>query len=228
MPFRRALAVFVKAPVPGAVKSRLTPVLSPEEAAGLYRAFVGDSLDTVAQWAELSPSHRPFLAYAGHWRHPDPRWTGFAGPVFPQTEGDLGARLADAFARLFESGAHAATVIGSDAPEIGVDRLVEAFQALEEQDAVLGPAADGGYYLLGLRRPAPELFVGIPWSTGEVLSETIARMDRLGLRHKRLEALADIDTPEDLARLARRLREPGARCPLTRAALDKLKTGRIP
>ncbi|MBL0350310.1 MAG: TIGR04282 family arsenosugar biosynthesis glycosyltransferase [Elusimicrobia bacterium] len=227
-PFRRALVVFLKAPVPGLVKTRLTPVLSPDEAAGFYRALARDTLDVVRDWAELSDGHFPRVAYQSHARFPDLRWTGFAGSFFEQEGTTLGDRLDHAFRRVFEEGHQQAVALGTDAPEISVDRLTEAFRSLDRHDAVLGPARDGGYYLLGLRRPCPALFAEMPWSSDRVLAETIRRLDAARLSHERLDVLDDIDDPSDVSALARRMKEAGARCPHSRDALLKLNTGRIP
>jgi len=149
-PFRRALVVFLKAPVPGLVKTRLTPVLTAEEAAGFYRALARDTMAAVREWADLSEGHRPWGAYQSHPRFPDLRWAGHPVPFFEQEGANLGDRLNHAFDRMFREDHRQTVVIGSDAPEITVDRLTEAFQSLDRHDAVIGPARDGGYYLLGL------------------------------------------------------------------------------
>ncbi|HNC74500.1 MAG TPA: TIGR04282 family arsenosugar biosynthesis glycosyltransferase, partial [Elusimicrobiota bacterium] len=176
-PFRRALVVFLKAPVPGLVKTRLTPVLTAEEAAGFYRALARDTMAAVREWADLSEGHRPWGAYQSHPRFPDLRWAGHPVPFFEQEGANLGDRLNHAFDRMFREDHRQTVVIGSDAPEITVDRLTEAFQSLDRHDAVIGPARDGGYYLLGLRKSRPALWTDMPWSSDGVLAETVRRLD---------------------------------------------------
>ena len=227
-PFRRALVVFLKAPVPGLVKTRLTPVLTAEEAAGFYRALARDTMAAVREGADLSEGHRPWGAYQSHPRFPDLRWAGHPVPFFEQEGANLGDRLNHAFDRMFREDHRQTVVIGSDAPEITVDRLTEAFQSLDRHDAVIGPARDGGYYLLGLRKSRPALWTDMPWSSDGVLAETVRRLDGAGLSHALLDVLDDIDGPEDVSALAHRLKEAGARCPHSRDALLKLNTGRIP
>ena len=111
--------------------------------------------------------------------------------------GDLGRRLTAAFQEAFREGTHV-VVVGTDAPGVRRSVVEDAFQRLEQGDLVLGPATDGGYYLLGLSRPAPELFQDIPWSTDGVLEATRSKGRALGLREETLGILPDIDTLEDL------------------------------
>ena len=115
-----------------------------------------------------------------------------------QTSGDLGRRMATAFAEAFRSGALRVAVIGTDCPAITPELLAEAFQRLETADLVLGPATDGGYYLIALRRPVPELFVDIPWGSPRVLEQTLQRAQRLSLSVALLKTLSDVDRPEDV------------------------------
>ena len=115
-----------------------------------------------------------------------------------QSEGDLGRRMALAFKESFSAGMTGVVIIGTDCPDLKVQLMVKAFHALEQNDLVLGPALDGGYYLIGLRRLIPELFTGISWSTAEVLEQTISIAQRLDLAIAFLPLLNDIDRPEDL------------------------------
>ncbi len=117
-----------------------------------------------------------------------PRW-----PLVPQAGADLGARLAAAFDHLLEPPAARAVVIGSDSPDLPVSHLARAFQKLKHRDVVLGPAADGGYYLVGLRAPAPSLFAGIPWGTRTVLADTVDAIARAGLSLSLLPLWYDVD-----------------------------------
>jgi rSAM/selenodomain-associated transferase 1 len=132
---------------------------------------------------------------------------------------DLGERLARAFDDLLVAPGDRAVILGADCPALDSDTLREAFAALAKHDAVLGPARDGGYYLIGLRRRSPDLFRDIEWSTARVLDQTVARAAQAGVTVQRLAALDDLDTPEDLLRwIACRA---GGGGPSTPRALDR-------
>lgn len=191
----RALIVFLKHPEPGTVKTRLIPVLGAEIAADLYRAlcevvFAG-TVPRPGEFERLVFFAPPEAAEQVRGWLPGVR-------LLPQAGGDLGARMSGAFARAFDRGAERAALIGTDSPAVSRATVVEALEALDAADLVLGPAEDGGYYLLALRKPRPELFDGMTWSTTVVLEETVARADTAGLRVHLLAPLRDIDTPEDL------------------------------
>ncbi len=207
-----AVVVFAKAPRPGAVKTRLCPPLSPAAAACLYRCFLLDVLDGVRAVGDITP----VIAYAPR------RARGFfaaAQPgmlLVPQTGADLGARMSGAFERLFARGFAAVVILGGDSPSLPPGYLRTAIRALRSAtvDGVIGPSDDGGYYLIGLRAPCPALFAGVAWSTGRVLAQTLARAKRAGRRLRALPTWYDVDTIEDLRRLAaelRRTRGPAAR-----------------
>ncbi|GAC1380996.1 MAG: hypothetical protein NVSMB30_28790 [Hymenobacter sp.] len=119
-------------------------------------------------------------------------------PVRCQAPGDLGERMAAAFAAAFEAGARRVAIIGTDCPGLRAAHLTQAFAQLADHDVVLGPATDGGYYLLGLRQPCPELFQNKAWSTASVLPDTVAEAERLGYRVALLPELRDVDTAVDL------------------------------
>ena len=126
-----------------------------------------------------------------------------------QRGADLGERLASAFAELLAGPGDRAVVMGSDCPDLSPALLGEAFAALGDHDLVLGPVGDGGYYLIGLRRPVPDLFEGVSWGTDRVLAQALERAQRMGLSVATLGMLDDIDTPEDLVRfVARRCVSP--------------------
>ncbi|MBI3088170.1 MAG: TIGR04282 family arsenosugar biosynthesis glycosyltransferase [Candidatus Omnitrophica bacterium] len=187
--------VFVKAPSPGLVKTRLLSVLSAEEAAALYRTLVRDTLEALAAVPNL---HR-VVAYAADPAFPDLTWLG-AYPMVRQEGETLGARLQHAFAWAFAQGAARVIAVGSDAPALSPDWLREACEALARVDVVLGPTRDGGYQLIGLRRLSPELFADMPWSTSALCDRTLERAACLGLRARCLAPVEDLDTPDDLRR----------------------------
>jgi len=213
------LVVFARDPAPGRVKTRLARAIGDRTAAALYAALVADLRDRLAgapfavRWAVAEPDHG-FAARFGL----DPETT------FAQRGGDLGARLEDALRRMLDAGFARCAIVGSDVPGLGRDVVEDAFAALAAADVVLGPAADGGYYLIAARAPH-DVFRGIAWSTSTVLEATLARAVSLGLRTARLEVLFDVDEEADLATL-RALVERGGRAGLaaTTAVLAAIRT----
>ena len=219
---RIALCIMAKAPEPGQVKTRLCPPLSLAEAAELSRCFLLDKIAQVRQVARAEPS----VAYA-----PEDAAAVFEAlapgfTLLPQRGADLTARLLSVLGRIFADGCGAAIMIDSDTPTLptGILERAVTLVALGEHDLVLGPSADGGYYLIGLRRLQPELFEGMPWSTPVVLEETERRARARGLRTVRLPAWYDVDTGADLARLTVDLaaRPDGAPCHTRRFVLERL------
>ena len=188
------LLIFAKAPRPGAVKTRLARTLGNERAAALYRRMGRLVIDRVADApATVTVCYTPDGA-----EEEVREWLGLGvARHWPQGSGDLGVRMSRMFDRAFESSGRA-IVIGTDAPAVDEKTIRRALQALDSADVVLGPSRDGGYYLLGLRRPRPELFTGIRWSTGSVMSETVERARASGLDVTFLEVESDIDTAADL------------------------------
>ena len=189
------LIVFVKEPRPGIVKTRLVPALDPESAAELYRALAEEE---IRQTAPRSREYTRLFFYAPP-SSPEAMSSWLPGETLVAQQGDdLGARMSAAFEEAFRRGARRAAIIGTDVPWLTRSRVGEALAALDDHDVVLGPTADGGYYLLALDRPRPGLFRGIAWSTPSVLASTVARTAALGLRVRMLGELPDIDTIEDL------------------------------
>jgi rSAM/selenodomain-associated transferase 1 len=188
---RRILGVFAKWPKPGSVKTRLAAETSADYAAMVARACW---LDTMALAKSLSAAH--WLAYAPADAGPAFAEEAVGWSLVPQSAGDLGERMRSFFADRFAEGADEVVLIGTDSPNLPAAYLEQAFTALERVDVVLGPAFDGGYYLIGLSRPAPDLFgPGIAWSTATVLGATV---DRLGGRSLALlPPWYDIDTLAD-------------------------------
>lgn len=190
------LGIFVKQPVAGQVKTRLAEHIGAEQAAALYAAFIADVTDRFR-----SCGARRVLGYA-----PD---TASAAAYFrsvsrgdyelwPQPSGPLGERMAAYFEWAFGSAAERVVLLGSDSPTLPRQIVEQAFGMLDERDYVLGPATDGGYYLIGLRvRPRP-IFDGIVWSSGTVLEQTLTRIAASGGRLGVLPPWYDVDTPDDL------------------------------
>ena len=195
-----AVIVFAKAPLAGYAKTRLIPALGVGGAARLAERMLGHAVRQAVA-AGIGPVEVCCAPDATH-----PAFGSLAATLTlaltEQGSGDLGARMQRAFARRLARGAmpaaDAALLIGTDAPALDAAMLRRARDALAAHDAVFVPALDGGYALVGLRRPAPGLFDGIAWSTGAVMADTRQRLATLGLRCTELDAVADIDEPADL------------------------------
>ncbi len=191
---REVIGVFAKAPVPGVVKTRLAAAIGSEAAAELYRRL-GQRVVSAA-----AASRRAVVWYAPPGRRVAVTgWLdGVRGIAYrAQPAGSLGRRLETAFAWHFAHGAGRVVIVGTDCPGVGRSVLARAFRALRSADVVLGPALDGGYYLIGLTAPHPELFRRVAWSTGLVLRATRARARALGLSCRVLDLLRDVDTAND-------------------------------
>lgn len=190
------LGIFAKEPVPGKVKTRLCPPLTPQEAAGLYRECLNETVCRMA-----AGPWRTTLFFAGNRDYFEKDFP--TTPLKPQGGGDLGVRMAKALTYLLDVHDRA-VLIGSDSPDLPFDIVASAFAVLADHDAVIAPAADGGYVLIGERRHHPELFRDIPWSTPQVLSTTRERVRRLGIRLQEVEGWDDIDDIPSLHRLIER------------------------
>ncbi|MCI1187706.1 TIGR04282 family arsenosugar biosynthesis glycosyltransferase [Hymenobacter sp. DH14] len=191
------LLVFARVPALGRVKSRLAAGVGQPAALAVYRELLAITNTSIVEagvpatvWLADTAAAEPTAAEAREWA---------AHAACCQPEGDLGERMTAAFAAAFAAGAGRVAIIGTDCPGLRASHLTEAFAALETADVVLGPATDGGYYLLGLREPRPELFQNKTWSTDSVLADTLADAQRLGLRAALLPELRDVDTAQDLA-----------------------------
>ena len=186
------LVLFVKAPRIGTVKTRLGRSIGSEKACEAYRILVERVLQNVSSIPAVELRFTPDDAGAevDGWQRDG--WTRTA-----QGEGDLGARLQRAFHDGFAAGAERVVIIGSDCPETRAADVRRAWKELQTHDVVVGPATDGGYWLIGLRAPQPQLFEGIAWSSDQVLAQTLQRARQLGLRIQLLRILSDVDTAED-------------------------------
>ena len=206
-----------KYPAPGRVKTRLARTLGPELACRLYHAFVLDLADRLrglpysVTWA-YAPAEAPFAEIV-------------PGARCRLQEGrNLGERMAGAIAAEFRDGSGPVLVIGADVPHLPASRLAEAAIMLErDADVVLGPAEDGGYYLIGVTAPAPALFEGVSWGTSDVLTATLARAAGAGLRTRLLAPDFDVDEEADLDRLADLLARGDVDLPGTAAILRALR-----
>jgi uncharacterized protein len=182
---RAALLVIAKDPQPGRCKTRLCPPCTPDQAARLAAAALSDTLDVVTS----IPSARSVLVLDG-----DPsRWRRPGLEIVPQRGQGLAERLAGAFA---DTGSPA-LLVGMDTPQLTAELLADGLRALRDHDAVLGPAADGGYWSVGLRCPCPAAFAGVPMSTDQTHAQQRRRFDALGLDTYRQPELRDVDTIAD-------------------------------
>lgn len=197
-PEKGCVAVFVKAPEMGRVKTRLARWVGEARACRLYRSFTADVLDTVSG---VGGDIRVFF-HPPHARKCIVRWLGTEYDLSPQRGKDLGERMAQAFAALFREGYGRAVLIGTDFPDLPGAILREALDSLDRSDAVIGPAADGGYYLIGFQagRFRPGVFRRMPWGGAGVYGRTCAAMDREKLTRHTLPSWRDIDEPADLVR----------------------------
>lgn len=187
--------LFLKAPRAGLVKTRLAQALGPARAVRIYRRLAAAQLRRIPEAWPVEVQYSPRGA-----RTEMRAWLGARAILRLQRGGDLGDRLQAAFARAFARGARQVLAIGGDCPGLDATRLRAAAAALAHADVVLGPARDGGYYLIGLRQPAPELFRDMPWSTVAVCRATRQRARAAGRRVHLLDELEDVD---DLASLRR-------------------------
>ena len=194
-----ALVILTKTPQPGQSKTRLVPPLSYAEAADLARALLLDQLENLARF----DAARLFIAFtpenaAGFFESFIAQ--GFTS--FAQRGGSLGERMSHAFEHLFASNFENIILVGSDLPTLPARLFQQAYAWLEKSvDVVLGPSVDGGYYLIGMNRMITAIFDDIRWSSAAVLSQTIQKLEDLGVKHRLLSEWYDIDTVKDLERL---------------------------
>lgn len=194
---RRRLILFARFPEPGRVKTRLIPALGAEGAAALHRRLVLRTLRTALAAGRAAEAELE-IRFTGGDENAMRHWLGDEVICRAQNDGDLGRRMAEAFADSFQEGARATVVIGSDCPELTADVLAAAFDRLARSSVVFGPARDGGYYLIGLTQPVPQLFRDVHWSTETVLMESILISRQAGSEPALLARLNDLDVPGDL------------------------------
>jgi rSAM/selenodomain-associated transferase 1 len=196
------LILFTRYPEPGATKTRLIPVLGPEGAAEFQRRLT----ERAARTAGEVRINRPLsleIRHEGGSEASMRQWLGGEFSFRPQGSGDIGARMQQSLKAAFAEGAQHAVIIGSDIPGLASATVARAFDALDRHDLVFGPAADGGYYLVGatagcFRRGTSYFGPNIGWGTSDVLTRTLGMVRDSGLTYTLLETLADVDRPEDL------------------------------
>jgi len=196
MPDTSSVLLFVKSLERGKVKSRLAARLGEELTLDLYRSFV---LDTVEALTSADASLRIYY-YPADSGENVANWIGKGFVFAPQRGEDLGERMRNAFADSFSEGLERALLIGSDIPDLNIAVIGDAFSSLENSDAVVGPASDGGYYLIGFRKSSflPEVFHGINWGSNSVFRETMKLLSVSGYHVRVLDERHDIDTIDDL------------------------------
>ena len=214
--FRHRLIIFTRYPEPGVTKTRMIPALGAAGAADLQRGMTEHLMAKVKALIARQPLTVEIRFDGGS----EKLMRNWLGPEFTyarQGEGDLGQRMQRALAEGFQTGSTAIVIVGSDIPDISSAIIARAFEALNHNKLVLGPAGDGGYYLIGLQKAEenlayPELFKDINWGTPRVLPQTTAAADRLGISYALLDTLKDVDRPDDLRIWKRALRsgsDPG-------------------
>ena len=188
------LAIYLKAPQPGYVKTRLAKNIGPENANTVYKALVAKQLSEVPVNIDLEVHFTPTNAELSF-----QEWLGNHIHFVPQVGGDLGDKLAHSVHSIFERGSGKCLCIGGDCPGLNAKHLIEAEKALaEDADVVFGPCLDGGYYLIGLKAPQPALFSDIPWSSPDTLQASLDKAQALGLKVHLLETLYDVDDQQSL------------------------------
>ncbi|QPD05579.1 MAG: hypothetical protein Nkreftii_003353 [Candidatus Nitrospira kreftii] len=201
---RTAVVIFAKAPIPGYVKTRLCPPLTPDEAATLHGSFVLDTLErTKTAAGRLKLSMERYLACAPSSSHVFFKIMEERQGVtlIDQVGDDLGARMHQTVETMFSRGYRRTVLLGTDVPTVPLEYFKQVLTLLESYDLALGPALDGGYYLIGMNRSIPELFTNIPWSTDQVLRLTQDRAAQLSLKTALLQPWRDVDTLADLEAL---------------------------
>jgi rSAM/selenodomain-associated transferase 1 len=187
-----ALVIFVRNPISGQVKTRLAKDIGDERALEIYLQLLQHTLEITR-----GLSFRKFIYYADEVSDYD-LWSVPGYTKRKQNGNDLGERMLNSFKELFDQGFTRIIIIGSDCLQLKTETLEEAVALLESNAAVIGPASDGGYYLLGLTKFYPALFIDKPWSTDKVFAKTIADFNQQGISYALLEELSDIDDSTDL------------------------------
>ena len=192
----RQVLLFSRYPEPGKTKTRLIPDLGAVRAANLQKKLTENIVDVARQFSQKTGVGLTLFGEGGSLKAFQ-KWLGMDLHVVFQSQGDIGGRMAEAFGRAFDNGVKMAVLVGSDIPHVTEKHLAEAFEALSQNDMVLGPSADGGYWLIGAKK-RHDVFTGMDWGTDRVFDRTTRLMDQLGLDWCRLGMLSDIDTIDDV------------------------------
>ncbi|MCI0391959.1 MAG: TIGR04282 family arsenosugar biosynthesis glycosyltransferase [Acidobacteria bacterium] len=221
---KEALVLMAKAPREGEVKTRLLGALSPEEARRLYVAFLSDTFALMEEVMEEREDLTIALCYAPEGEEEAFEEVEREGSIMiPQRGENLGARLTNCFTDLFTLGFESVVVIGADSPTLPGEHVFDAFECFEtDDDVVIGPTEDGGYYLIGMRKLHKRIFEEIPWGGAGALEATIERAKEAELDLVLLPEWRDVDTPEDFERLKRELDEDRDAAKFTRRFLKEL------
>ncbi len=191
------LIVFTRYPEPGTTKTRLIKTLSPQGAAAIQKKLTEHTLLQVRKFLQLQAAD-VIVCHEGGSPDQMQKWLGPDFQYQHQRKGNLGQRMQKAFAAAFDQQYTHIVIIGTDCPALRAGHMVQALRALHHREIVLGPAADGGYYLIGLSRKVNEIFENVPWSTAAVLAKTLTIAKEKGLSIELLATLNDVDRPEDL------------------------------
>lgn len=210
---RAILCIFAKPPVPGKVKTRLIPYVTARQAADMAEAFLEDVASTCSKISQV----QTVIATVGDWPAKVRRPKNLE--IWQQEGEDLGQRMASIFLRGLQR-APMVLAIGADVPLISPEILEDGLKKLKQNDALIGPSGDGGYYMLGFTRFQPGLLDGLPWSEPRTRQATQERLTAHGYRFTHTDTLFDVDTPEDLERL-----EQEGCFEATRRAFESLKAG---
>ncbi len=189
------LIIFAKNPIPGTVKTRITPHITPTDAAELYKAFIADIVSNALKLPceQIVIAYTPLNAETSFHR-----MCGQSINYIPQEGHDLGERMRHAFRYAFNKGSKRTVIIGTDSPTLPLSYIRKAFSVLEEVPITVGPTFDGGYYLIGLSEQNDDIFDGIEWSTSNVFSQTLTRIKAINKKIYLLPPWYDVDKPEDL------------------------------
>ena len=218
---KRCVILFVKLPEKGKVKTRLAQQIDADIVLGLHECMVLDAIDALKNG--LFPFRICFdpPSAAGQVR----TWLGQQYHYMPQLGDDLGDRMERAFSRVFADDVEEAVLVGCDIPGLTAVIIDDALQSLENHDSVIGPASDGGYYLIGFRKSSyyPPIFRGMSWSTSGVFGETVERLGRASLSMHVLPECTDVDTREDLVKMLGRIGEHNGAVSRTMQYLNRIR-----
>ena len=208
----KCINLFTRYPEPGKAKTRLIPQIGAKQAAALQRGMTGHTVLRARLWAAEENAAEIVVRYTGAPKSAFRKWLGPDLVYFPQGEGDLGERMQRAVEEGFQAGATKVVLLGCDCPDASPDFLSAAFHALDDHDIVIGPAHDGGYYLIGMKRPHAELFRGPEWGTDSVYARTQQIIRSHDWSYKELDRLHDVDEAESLPLWERHVRpnKPGS------------------